>query len=252
MGYASHARVPDFCLVVPCYNEETRLDVAAFERFLSATPGASLCLVNDGSSDGTGTVLAEIAAHHPDRVLVVNLPANAGKAEAVRHGMLRAYAWKRFGWVGYWDADLATPLEEAVAMHRLAASSPGVRMVLGLRLNRLGASVYVTPQRHYPGRIFATLASLVLGVPVYDTQCGAKLVEASLVPQLFGEPFASRWIFDVELLARLRNQIGSAALRTAAVEMPLQTWHGVSGSKMRITAMLRAPLELIAIARRYN
>jgi dolichyl-phosphate beta-glucosyltransferase len=244
--------VPDFCLVIPCYNEELRLDVAAFERFLGATPGASLCMVNDGSSDGTGTVLAEIARHYPERVLVVNLPANAGKAEAVRQGMLRAFAWKRFGWVGYWDADLATPLEEAVAMHRLAAGRPGVLFVLGLRLNRLGASVHRTPQRHYPGRVFATCASLVLGLPVYDTQCGAKLVEASMVPQLFGEPFASRWIFDVELLARLRNQIGKDAMRTAAVEMPLQAWHGVSGSKIRFTAMLRAPLELIAIARRYN
>ena len=242
----------DFCLVIPCYNEELRLDVAAFERFLTATPDASLCLVNDGSSDGTGTVLADIARHYPERVLVVTLPANAGKAEAVRHGMLRAHAWKRFGWVGYWDADLAAPLGEAVAMHRLAASRPGVLFVLGLRLNRLGASVHRTPQRHYPGRVFATCASLVLGLPVYDTQCGAKLVEASMVPPLFGEPFASRWIFDVELLARLRNQIGKDAMRTACVEMPLQEWHGVSGSKIRFSAMLRAPLELLAIARRYN
>ena len=244
--------MPDFCLVIPCYNEELRLDVAAFERFLDATPGACLCFVNDGSRDGTGALLGGMAQRHPDRALAVNLPINAGKAEAVRQGMLRACAWKRFGYVGYWDADLATPLEEATAMHRLAASRPGVVMVLGLRLNRLGASVYVTPQRHYPGRVFATCASLVLGLPVYDTQCGAKLVQAALVPQLFGEPFSSRWIFDVEVLARLRNLIGAEAMRSAAVEMPLQTWQGVSGSKVRFTALLRAPLELLDIARRYN
>ena len=244
--------MPDFCLVIPCYNEELRLDEAAFERFLAATPGACLCLVNDGSSDGTGALLEEMAQRHPERVLVLNLPVNVGKAEAVRSGMLRAYAWKRCGYLGYWDADLATPLEEASTMHRLAIGRPDVRIVLGLRLNRLGASVYVTPQRHYPGRLFATCASAVLGLPVYDTQCGAKLVEASMVPQLFGEPFISRWIFDVELLARLRNLIGVEAMRSAAVEMPLQTWHGVSGSKVRLMAMLRAPLELLAIARRYN
>ena len=123
----------DFCLVIPCYNEELRLDVAAFERFLDATPGACLCFVNDGSRDGTGALLAGMANRHPDRALAVNLPTNAGKAEAVRHGMLRAYAWKRFGYVGYWDADLATPLDEATVMHRLAASRPGVQIVLGLR-----------------------------------------------------------------------------------------------------------------------
>ena len=73
-----------------------------------------------------------------------------------------------------------------------------------------------------------------------------------MVPQLFGEPFSSRWVFDVEVLARLRNLIGVESMRTAAVEMPLQTWHGISGSKMRLTAMLRSPLELLSIARRYN
>jgi glycosyltransferase involved in cell wall biosynthesis len=244
--------VSDFCLVIPCYNEELRLDVAAFERFLDTTPGACLCFVNDGSRDGTDGVLAGMAQRHPDRALAVNLPINGGKAEAVRHGLLRAYAWKRFAYVGYWDADLATPLEEASVMHRLAASRPEVLIVMGLRLNRLGASIQVTPERHYLGRMFATGASLTLGLPVYDTQCGAKLVEASMVPKLFGEPFISRWIFDVEVLARLRNLIGREAILTAVVEMPLQTWHGISGSKMRPAAMLRAPLELLAIARRYN
>ena len=244
--------MPDFCLVIPCYNEERRLNVAAFERFLDGTPGACLCFVNDGSRDGTGALLAAMAERHPDRAIAVNLPINGGKAEAVRHGMLRAYAWKRFGYVGYWDADLATPLEEATAMQRVAVSRPEVLIVLGLRLNRLGASVLVTPQRHYPGRVFATCASLVLGLGVYDTQCGAKLVHASKVPQLFGEPFCSRWIFDVEVLARLRNLIGAEAMRTAAVEMPLQTWREITGSKMRLSAMLRAPLELFTIARRYN
>jgi glycosyltransferase involved in cell wall biosynthesis len=244
--------VSGFCLVIPCYNEETRLDVVAFERFLDATPDACLCFVNDGSRDGTGAVLAGMAQRHADRALAVNLPINAGKAEAVRLGVLRASAWKRFGYVGYWDSDLATPLEEALLMHRLAVSRPGVLVVMGLRLNRLGASVRVTPERHYLGRVFATGASLVLGLPVYDTQCGAKLVETSMVPRLFGEPFMSRWIFDVEVLARLRNLIGREAMLTAVVEMPLQTWHGISGSKMRLTAMLRAPLELISIARRYN
>ena len=242
----------DFCLVIPCYNEELRLDVAAYERFLDTAPGACLCFVNDGSRDGTGAVLAGIAQRHPDRALAVDLPVNGGKAEAVRHGMLRAYAWKRFAYVGYWDADLATPLEEALVMHRLAVSRQGVLIVTGLRLNRLGASVQVTPTRHYLGRVFATCASLMLGLPVYDTQCGAKLIEASMVPKLCGERFSSRWIFDVELLARLRNLIGREAMLTAVLEMPLQTWRGISGSKMRPTAMLRAPLELLAIARRYN
>ena len=242
----------DYCLVVPCYNEERRLDVAAVERFLCDTPSVSMCLVNDGSADKTGQMLAALAARWPDRVLALDMAANGGKAEAVRQGMLKAHAWRPFAFLGYWDADLATPLEESREMMRAVHDRPAVLVVLGLRLARLGADVARSAQRHYLGRIFATMASLVLKLPVYDTQCGAKLVRRDVVLALFGQPFSSRWVFDVEMLARLRNEVGRDRMLTDVLEFPLWTWHGVDGSKMRLSAMLRAPLELWAIARRYN
>jgi glycosyltransferase involved in cell wall biosynthesis len=244
--------VSDYCLVVPCYNEERRLDVAAVERFLCDTPAVSMCFVNDGSGDKTGDMLAALAGRWPDRVLALNLAANGGKAEAVRQGMLKAHAWRPCAFLGYWDADLATPLEESKEMLRAAHDRPAVLVVLGLRLARLGADVARSAQRHYLGRVFATMASMVLKLPVYDTQCGAKLVRRDVVPELFGEPFSSRWVFDVEMLARLRNKVGRDRMLTDVLEFPLWTWHGVDGSKMRASAMLKAPLELWAIARRYN
>ena len=242
----------DYCLVVPCYNEERRLDVAAVERFLRDTPVVSMCFVNDGSADKTGDMLMDLAGRWPDRVLALNLVANGGKAEAVRQGVLKAHAWRPFDYIGYWDADLATPLEESREMIRAVRARPDVLVVLGLRLARLGADVARSAQRHYLGRVFATMASMVLKLPVYDTQCGAKLVRRDMVPELFGQPFSSRWVFDVEMLARLRNKIGRDRMRTDVLEFPLWTWHGVDGSKMRLSAMLRAPLELWVIARRYN
>src|SRR5687768_8123769 len=106
----------DVCLVVPCYNEERRLDVPAFERFLEASPEVSFCFVNDGSRDRTQSVLNALQTAHESSVLAVDMPQNVGKAEAVRQGMLRAHGWKPFAFIGYWDADLATPLEAVHAM----------------------------------------------------------------------------------------------------------------------------------------
>ena len=240
----------DLCLVIPCFNEARRLDARALGAF-SDTTGASLCLVDDGSTDGTGRVLHELAASRPMAIVVLDLQSNAGKAEAVRRGMLHARGWKPFAWIGYWDADLAAPLAEAAAMYDTAHRHEDCRLVLGSRIRRLGATIERRAWRHYAGRVFATAASLTLRQPVYDTQCGAKLVRADIVPALFGKPFVSRWLFDVELLARLGRLEGEgAAGRT--VEHPLAVWRHAGASKLTLGAMLRAPLDLWRIARRYR
>ena len=75
--------------------------------------------------------------------------------------------------------------------------------VFGSRIRRLGAAITRDPLRHYFGRVFATLASMVLDLAVYDTQCGAKLFRVNDdLRRAFGH-VSLRWIFDVELLARI-------------------------------------------------
>jgi glycosyltransferase involved in cell wall biosynthesis len=244
--------VDDTCLVVPCYNEQHRLDVGAFEGFAQRNPDVSFCFVNDGSRDRTGEILDGLQRRRSANVLVITLPSNRGKAEAVRQGMIRARAWKAFAYVGYWDADLATPLEQLRLMRTLADGRPGCLMVLGSRILRLGADIRRRAIRHYPGRVFATCASLVLDLPVYDTQCGAKLVRADILPHLFEQPFDSRWLFDVEVLARLRELVGRQALLDHVIEAPLGAWHDKRGSNLTWRAILAAPFELWTIHRRYN
>lgn len=244
--------MPTACLVVPCYNEEHRLDPGAFTAFLRAWPEVSCYFVDDGSQDGTLARLNALRRDQENQVRVLALEANSGKAEAVRLGMLAAHAWRIFDYIGYWDADLATPLDEFPAMLRLAEGRSGCVIVLGSRNRQLSASIKRTPARYYPGRAFAALANLVLRMQVYDTQCGAKLLKADVVPEVCRHPFASRWFFDVELLARLRNLIGREAMTERAIEAPLERWSEKGGSRLTISEMLRAPFELWAIARKYN
>lgn len=251
---ADHS-VQTVCLVIPCYNEEQRLDVPAFERFMRESPQVSFCFVNDASVDGTFALLVGLQRRHAGSVRLLDLPSQVGKAEAVRRGILHATADGGIAqpeFIGFWDADLATPLDEVHVLRRIADGTPECAMVLGSRIRRLGSNIRRNPARHYLGRVFATFASLTLRLPVYDTQCGAKLVRTTLVHALFDEPFVSGWIFDVELLARLRNLIGVEALLARTVEAPLDTWRDVAGSKLNARHMLRAPLELWRIARRYN
>jgi putative flippase GtrA len=235
-------------IVIPCYQEGDRLQTAAFTEFMTRHSDVAFTFVNDGSRDHTLSVLESIREQWPERVRVLNLPANVGKAEAVRQGILAALA-DGVEYLGYWDADLATPLDSIPLLAAVLDGDRQVDIVLGARIQLLGRRIERHALRHYSGRLFATGASLTLGLAVYDTQCGAKVLRrGALVDKLFENPFNSRWIFDVELIARYLTGGGTVA---GLYEFSLPQWTDVADSKVRPIDFFRAFGELVEIYNRY-
>jgi glycosyltransferase involved in cell wall biosynthesis len=241
-------------IVIPCYNEGQRLAVDRFLAFLERHPSICLLFVNDGSRDNTREVLNQLKDRAGANVTIHELSRNQGKAEAVRQGCLAGFA-QGAAMVGYWDADLATPLETIPDFIDVLTKNPFIELVCGARVQLLGRSIRRSWLRHYLGRVFATAASWTLSLPIYDTQCGAKLFRAS--PRLrtaFCEPFLTRWLLDVEILARMIAVGRAQALPDVAEvvhELPLPQWHDVSGSKVKPLDLFKALLELRAIYRHY-
>ncbi len=239
-------------IVVPCYNEEHRLDPRSFINFTGGEYRVDFCFVDDGSTDGTRSVLDSLAASDPSRFSVIALEENSGKAEAVRRGIFEV-AGQGTDLVGFWDADLATPLSELPLFLAVLVEKPQVEMVYGARVRLLGRSISRNPARHYFGRVGATLISRSLGLAVYDTQCGAKLFRANdTIREIFSRPFLSKWIFDVEILARFVELRGPDAAARAIYELPVRIWNDVRGSKVRSWDFLRALRELWKIRRAYR
>jgi hypothetical protein len=112
----------------------------------------------------------------------------------------------------------------------------------------MGRDVKRKATRHYFGRVFATAASLTLDLPVYDTQCGAKMLRVNaLTGTLFAKPFRSRWIFDVELIARylqLPVAPGEPSRRDRLYELVLPAWHDKPGSKLHWYDFAHAMVDL--------
>jgi len=246
---------PTLVLVVPCFNEERRLHPEAFVAFAASRPEVRLQFVDDGSTDGTAAILERIRAASPAPVDLVRLPANQGKAAAVREGILAGLRLEP-RLVGFWDADLSTPLAAVDDFLALAARRPEIDIILGSRVMLMGRDIRREAWRHYLGRVFATGVSLSLGLPVYDTQCGAKVLRANAAAAaVFAAPFHSPWIFDVELLARylaLPAAPGEPARRDRIYELAVPVWHHVPGSKLRTADFFRAAFELLYIHRKYR
>jgi len=246
---------PQTTIVVPCYNEQRRLPTAQFSGFAASHPNVRFLFVNDGSTDDTGGVLKSLVASAPASFELLELGVNRGKAEAVRAGMQQALgADARY--VGYWDADLATPLSEIPRFVEALETTPACDICFGSRVRLLGRSIERKRSRHYLGRLFATVASYVLDLPVYDTQCGAKLFRSSPdVQALFSEQFSVNWTFDVEIIARVqaaRARRGDPGACSSIYELPLNEWRDVAGSKVRARDFLKAMLEMYRIYRRYR
>ena len=212
-------------------------------------PDLHLLFVNDGSKDNTEQRLREMTRKAGNNAGILNFKINRGKAEAVRCGILQAIN-QGAEITGFIDADMATPAQEVLRLLSEAIRR-GRSVTLGSRVRLLGTEINRQPIRHYIGRIFATFASIILRLPVYDTQCGAKLFYVSTaLKDALSEPFQSRWVFDVELIGRLLVGSETSKPLTAQdfVEIPLNEWRDVKGSKIAFTDFIKAARDLMKIA----
>jgi dolichyl-phosphate beta-glucosyltransferase len=235
-------------IIIPCYNEAHRLPLQEYKQFLSESQ-VDLLFVNDGSSDETLEVLESLKENYPEKVNYLHIETNMGKAEAVRRGMLYAKLYGNSAIIGFIDADLSTPFQE-IRYFLEAFADTKVEFVFGSRIARIGANINRFNYRHYFSRAIATLVSMYLKIPIYDSQCGAKFFLADFVGPLFMEPFVSRWLFDVELFKRIA--VLGIEVNNCAYELPLHTWVEKGGSKINFKDYLHLPFEFYKIVRYYS
>ena len=118
-------------IVVPCFNEERRLKQAEFLQYLLGQSEVSFLFVNDGSRDKTIDLLRQLQSQMPERIDILDKNLNEGKGEAVRHGMLHALKRSETSYVGFWDADLATPLNAISDLLGVIHDRREIDMILG-------------------------------------------------------------------------------------------------------------------------
>jgi glycosyltransferase involved in cell wall biosynthesis len=219
--------------------------------FMEEHPEFLLCLVDDCSTDQTGDLLRSVEKRFPGRVILINLEKNMGKAEAVRRGVLASLAGFQFGFIGYFDADLSTPLQECFRLKNGLDTEETMQFSFGSRLAIIGSKIDRKLHRHLLGRIIATLISNILRLKVYDTQCGAKLFKRELAAGVFSDPFYTTWLFDVEIFARIIRMFGRGNIEHIMIETPLMQWSDKGGSKIEPTYAIKVFYDLYRIRKRY-
>jgi len=231
-------------IIIPLYNEADRIAIGAYQQAFVFYENIDFVLINDSSIDNTQAIIEGFENAYQN-VFCINNNTNKGKAESIRKGVLE-FLSETYTYVGYLDADLATPFEELVRLLNFTMENPNKKIVMGARIKLIGYNVKRSLIRHYFGRIFATIVSqFVLKTPVYDTQCGAKIIKADLAKKLFKNPFYTKWLFDVELLLRFKKL--DIQFADKIVEVPLNIWEEKGNSKIKVYEFFLIPFQLIKL-----
>lgn len=239
-------------IIIPCYNEEHRLDVAAFKKFISKKNNYHLCFVNDGSKDDTIRVLKDIQNSNPGKVSVVDLIKNGGKAAAVRAGAKYFYTRRNVNHIGFMDADLSTDFKDFNNLVNTLESNRNLGFVFGSRAKEASEQIKKDGVRAMISKMINILIVFILGLEIKDTQCGAKVFDANLVPLIFGKKFYTKWLFDVEMFIRMKRYFGKEQTLDLIFEQPLHRWVHMDDSKLGLKDSLEIPFRLVSIWVNYN
>jgi len=238
-------------IIIPCYNEGKRLNQDAFINFIKENPDYHLCFVNDGSKDNTMHVLTTMKNQAPNDITIIDVKKNMGKATAVRAGARYLYNIPEIANVGFMDADLSTDFNDFKDLVKTLKSNNHLSVVFGSR-NSGGAGI----ERNFIRGLFSNLIKAfilsILGLPIRDTQCGAKVFSKAIVPVVYSEAFMSRWLFDVEIFLRLKAYFGKQNVMSLIQEQPLMRWVHVDDSKLGLKDSIIIPARLLHIWSRYN
>lgn len=238
-------------VVIPCYNEEERLQSDEFKEFVSKNLGYHLCFVNDGSKDNTLKILNELSKGNEDRISVYDCKKNGGKAEAVRLGMLHLAKEQQFDYIGFLDADLSTNFDDFQDLVTTISNS-NFQIVSGSRMSRMGANITKESARAIISKTVNFIIRKTLGMEINDTQCGAKIMTKEIIEKTFQTKFLTKWLFDVEIFMRMKKTYGLQEAKEMICEQPLKRWIHADGSKLSMKDSIKIVGQIGQIAFSYR
>lgn len=234
----------DLSVVIGAYNEAViaRNSVQRLrDELIRAGLTFEIILVNDGSTDSTGRIFAELQRTFPE-VRALGYACNRGKGYAIKAGILAATG----DCVLYTDMDLAYPVTQIPHFARILRES-GSDAVVGSRVLD-GASFVVNAVsfrsiywRYLTSRTFNLLARALLGITVSDTQCGLKCFRKDVAHAFAQKQRVSGFGFDVELLCIARQN------RCAVRQVPVTVIHSPRRSTVRFAHAAGMFFDLFAI-----
>lgn len=190
----------EISIILPAYNEALRIErcIREVERAVCSFSGSyEIIVAEDGSTDGTERIVANLAQGNP-RVSLLHSPVRLGKGKAIK----RALGSAEGNVIVFMDVDLATSLAYLPRIVRLARERGG--MAIGSRHVK-GARV----QRRVSRTLFSLAYNLFVRMlfldGVHDHQCGFKAMSREVAEALLDKAKSDGFFFDTEMILWCRK-----------------------------------------------
>ena len=195
-------------IVIPARNEERRIGrtlkeyLAFFESLKKIYQiDYKILVVINNTRDKTEEIVREFQENYKS-LYCINL-VKGGKGYAVIEG-LKECLKTNSNFIGFTDADMATPPEEYWKLVKASLKCDGA---IADRYAK-GSIIMPKPKfrRLIAKRAFNFAARALLMISYNDTQCGAKVFRREALAEVLKDISMSEWAFDVELLYLLQKR----------------------------------------------
>jgi len=229
--------------VIPVRNEEKRIPGCVHRLlayFKEKEWDFELIFVQDGSTDNTSSILDEFSLTN-SHIRIINIPTRVGKGGAIMYSTLIHPTRK---YIAYLDVDLAADPSE---LEKLLEYINDYDMVIGSRILR-GNLLPIKRSLHRSllSSLYSKLFRFLFRIPVFDPQCGFKLIRREIVLKLFQDVMITDFAFDTDMIVTAFTQ----GLRIK--EIPIN-WKEGKDSVVSIPNEIRTMgIDLLSIWYRYH
>jgi dolichyl-phosphate beta-glucosyltransferase len=222
-------QLPAISLIIPCYNESTRLAQMweGITLFISTWPATSeFIIIDDGSTDDTAKLILQNDLYKKlveDKRITFFQQKNSGKGGALANGIAIA----KHTYILTLDTDMSTMPTELVKWVHINKNLFDNTSVYIADRTLPSSKLNLISSRRASGKLFNTIVRQLTGLKIEDTQCGFKLYPTKIAQPIFATLFTKGWAHDVEILLRLQQQ------NIAIVPMPI-VWDEMDASKINL------------------
>jgi glycosyltransferase involved in cell wall biosynthesis len=177
-------------IIVPIYNEE-KIVAAALPKIFALPINKEVIIVNDGSTDQTAAILADLTRHYSFRL--INQPTNHGKGAAVKRGLKEISG----DYFIVCDADLEYEPMDILDLLKAASAANRHFAIYGSRF-------LVSPRltwHYFVNRFLTVLTNLLFGSHLTDMETCFKLIPRSALTNL--QLRGRRFEIEPEITAQL-------------------------------------------------